>query len=1408
MLHIPAVQGWLGAQTARALSQKLGTEVKVGRVNVGLPNRVVVDDLSIVDQQGQPMLSAGRLSAKADLAPLFRGKISISSAQVFGMDARFYKEGPDAPANYQFVLDSLASKDGGDKSPLDLNINSLVVRNGKIAFDRRDLPVVPGRLSPHHLAIANLSAHLILNRLTDDSIDLKVKRLSLKERSGLDLRKLSFHLQADQKSTRLTDLHLALPGSLLEADTLMATYKMHEGKIDKNTLQYQGAIDQLHLTPSDISCLLPQAKTLDGTARLSVTFSGTGNSVLLHNLSANSSEGIHLVANGTIHDLDSTPRWIANIGQLSLNASALQRVAQQARSNFSVPPILLRLGDVSYQGEVGGTGRHYALRGTLKTDAGTVGLAAGLQDRHLSGHAETDGLDLGRILDDQRLGQLATTIDVDGHLPFSKDMSLLAKGAVQRLDFNGNTYNNITIDGFYDKETFNGTLGIDDPNGQIGIDGSFNLSPTRQSANLSATARHLNPHALGLTDQWKDHVFDFDLNTDIQGFDPKTLSGVIDVQNFSMQSPDKDYHLANLHIDADNKSEEKHVDLTSDFGQVSITGQYDFTTIVASVANIVKSKLPTLPFLPAATTSTGSHFSIQADIDRSDWLQQLTGIDLTVNAPLHLDAHLDEAQGIIQLTCTAPSIEYKEGDYRDIDLRMTTRNDTIYAVGSLKKMQDSGKPFEIALTSAASNNELTTDIAFNNHGSKQKLRGLISTTADFLVDADQRKTAHVRMNHSQIFVNKTPWDIEPSQLKWAGGDFYIDDFTLHNGDQHVIVSGSLTKEASDSIHLDLKKLDAQFISAILQVKGIDFGGLISGDAYITSVYDKPQARADLMIDDFKFVDGRIGEMALKASWNTDDKRIVIDGHATDGDMGTTDVDGFVDLGEKNIQIDILADNTPLSFLHRFCNSFIDRLNVRGTGHLQIAGPLSNINLTGQMVCDGDAHISSLNTTYALRGDTVKLVPNHILFDHAPIYDKDNHRGYVTGSIDHQELSNFTFGLNIHADNLLAYDFKEFGDDIFCGTVYATGDCNIKGVSGEVTIDVEATPEQNTIFYYNAASPDMLSRQDFIQWNDITPEAIDFSGLPSASNNAPLARSIYQDEEDEDTGDDDVPTNLRMTFRINATPDATVRLLMDAESGDYIALSGSGSLRANYFNKGTFTLFGNYLVNDGVYKLTIQNVIKKDFQFQQGGTIIFGGNPYDAALNLKALYPVNGVSLSDLKLGRSFTSNNIRVNCIMNIGGTPGAPSVDFDLEMPTMNSDAQQMVRSLINSEEELNQQVLYLLAIGRFYSQTPNTINEDGQVGQSQTSLAMQSLLSGTISQQINNVLSNVIKSNNWNFGANISTGDEGFNNAEYEGLLSGRLLNNRLLINGQFGYPTPQPASSATSISAICSIPTATSP
>jgi hypothetical protein len=57
------------------------------------------------------------VSAKLDFLPLKDGKISVSSAQLFGLNANIYKQDAKSPMNIQFVLDSLASKDTTRHSP-------------------------------------------------------------------------------------------------------------------------------------------------------------------------------------------------------------------------------------------------------------------------------------------------------------------------------------------------------------------------------------------------------------------------------------------------------------------------------------------------------------------------------------------------------------------------------------------------------------------------------------------------------------------------------------------------------------------------------------------------------------------------------------------------------------------------------------------------------------------------------------------------------------------------------------------------------------------------------------------------------------------------------------------------------------------------------------------------------------------------------------------------------------------------------------------------------------------------------------------------------------------------------------------------------------------------------------------
>ena len=127
------------------------------------------------------MLYSKRISARIDLLPLADGKVSVSTAQLFGTFAKLYKNTADSKPNFQFVLDSLASKDTTSHTPLDLRINSLIIRHSRVSYKQLDAPQTPGLLNLKRLDVSDISAHIILKVLTEDSLNVNVKRLSLKE---------------------------------------------------------------------------------------------------------------------------------------------------------------------------------------------------------------------------------------------------------------------------------------------------------------------------------------------------------------------------------------------------------------------------------------------------------------------------------------------------------------------------------------------------------------------------------------------------------------------------------------------------------------------------------------------------------------------------------------------------------------------------------------------------------------------------------------------------------------------------------------------------------------------------------------------------------------------------------------------------------------------------------------------------------------------------------------------------------------------------------------------------------------------------------------------------------------------------------------------------------------------------
>lgn len=1334
LMHLPSVQTFLGKEVAEALADKFGTKVEVGKVNLGFFNRIIIDDVMMYDQQGDSLIYASRLSAKIDYMAATQGKISVSSAQIFGLRANLYRQTAKSPANFQFVLDSLASKDTTQHKPLDLHIGSLIIRRGAIAYNQRDVASRSGVFSPQHIRVSELSSHILLNHVTDNSIDLLLKKLSFKDESGFKLQSLHFKLQADRQKATLKEFRLLMPRSELVLDDLKATYRFEGKRFITESLRFEGGIQQSKITFADVASLVPALRHFDDAVFVSSRFSGTAKSISVPLLNLRTGSGsINLQARGSYSHASSHPAWNADIANLNLSPAGVEFLAENLGSKVKIPKEIQRLGTIHLTGKAKGYEKVLSAKGNIETDAGNISLQAFKNDDRIKASVDTRGVNLGHILDNRKLGTVVAKIDAHGTMKH-----IFAKGNIARFDYGNYDFHNIDIDGDYDMKTLRGTASIADPNVNLSVKGDYQLGSRLYA--LDAAINHLRPTVLG------------------------------------MKMHDPSYSLDNISISANNKGKEGHLDIEAPFVSLYARGQYDLTTIYGSIMRLVADKLPTIPGISKHTTKGYNDFTLQANITSAEVLQRMFGLPLSLSLPVHINGNISDAEKNVNLYINAPNFSWDGSAFHDANIELNTIGDSLRMEARISQ----GLPYEKApvyrLRAAAADNNLSTLLYYANQSSKLPITGKIDARTQFFTSDNGATGVHVTVNPSEIMLGEKKWLLNPADIIYRKNELTVDMLNFSHGDQHIIINGKATPQATDSIVADLKDVDVAYILNLVNFHSVDFAGKASGKAVVKSIFQTPEAYANLDVKDFVFENGPLGTLHAKAAYDNQEGQINIDATAEDGPEHLTVINGYVSPKRNYIDLGIEAHNTSLKFMENFCGSFLNNVEAWCKGKLNVVGDLKNINLVGDVVAHGRMHMKQLGTDYTFNHLRAHAIPDDIQFEGDSIYDshyngKHSHFALIRGGIHHKHLTRLSYDLDIDANNFLGFDTHEFGDDTFYGTVFATGTVGIHGKSGETIIDIDATPEPHSIFVYNVASPDAISAGSFIHWNDATP----------------YIYRPYSPDSDKDKKKDsssDFSSDMRINFLVNTNPNLTLKLMMDDQTGDYITLNGNGVIRANYYNKGGLDMFGNYVVDHGQYKLTIQNIIKKDFDFQPGGTIAFGGDPYNAPLNLQAKYTVNGVPLSDLNIGRSFSSNNIRVDCLMDISGTPGAPKVDFSMDLPTVNSDAKQMIYSVINSQEEMNQQVLYLLGIGRFYTQTKNNQTSEDASQQSQTSLAMQSLLSGTISQQINNVLSSFVNSSNWNFGANISTGNEGFNNAEYEGILSGRLLNNRLLFNGQFGY------------------------
>ena len=1377
----------------RELSNKLHTEVSIGNIQVGLFNRLILNDVMIKDLQHKNMLKANVVSAKIELRSLLKEQLSLRTVSLLDANILLYKQRADSAANYQFVIDAFASKNKKEKSELKLRINSIILRRVNASYDALYCTRTPGRLNTAHINIQNLNANVSLKTITPDSLNLRVRSLAFNEQSGICLKNLHFKISANRTNAHIEDFALDMPQTHFAQGDLLATYDVRRNFSQLlSTLRLGATINNLQVGSNDIRPLVKLPNGLSQTLCLSTTLLLTPKKVQFNQLSINNTDrSLQIKADATLKRKGKGISSISlTIKQLDISNKLAQQLAPMAKLSRKALAMADRVGYVKAKGnfDYKMEDRRGVVAIIAHTAIGDVAADGRVDNKVINGkihllHAHPDVLLNQPVLPTD----ITLYANVRADLNHAEGPMVKSNGDIKSFVYNKQCFRNIQYEIDYSPNHIGTKVHSTNAVANFTAQCWATLRQKRLTTlNIDAHVRQLQPAELNLGGSLGQANFSGIIKANLHNLDSTLPLGSINVNDFNMtHGPHGNYELKNLALAINDRGHNRQqLCVKSDFIDTEIEGSLTPQRVENGIRSLLHRCLPGLTTAPQQGANDNDEWHIQAQVKKTDILHHLLGINVELTSPLYIMGILNAGVGRTSLSVFTDEVNYNNQIIKRPSIYINGAGEQYRCLAQFHKAL-SGRDYNVVADLSTNNGQLTTQLSWSGTNDKS-YNGCFESVTQFM-PTPQHKGVNFNMQirPTQFAIADTTWNIASGLLSYINNQLAFEGVELSHANQMLRVDGKLAPHQNDSIVAQLHHIDVDYILGLVDFDAVAFGGQASGQAIFTQQGSTPQLHAHLDIPNFTFNHGAMGTASINANWNKHDNRINLDadmrlpGTANYG----TKVDGYVSLAEKGLNLNIGVDHARLDFLRRYIDGIFGNFNGVATGNVCLYGPFKKLDFKGNVMADCSAKVLATGVDYKVSQGEVTFAPGVFEFHNFALNDYRGGNGIANGTLRHTHLKRLNYTFDITANNLLCYDQPRQIDLPFYSTTVGSGKVHLNGWPNHFTADINITPNFPTLFVYDLGSQSALSKDDrMIRFHSIRDDVVPW-GMDSMVNvphESTEKLAQVADNDNEEPG-----TDMVFNFNINLTPQAKIRIITDNRSGDAITAYGQGPLRATWHSKGGFDMYGAYTLSRGEYNISLQDIIRKNLMLQAGSSITFAGDPLNADLALKALYTVNGVSLNDLNYGAGFSNKTVRADCILNITGKARAPQVNFDLDLHNISEDEKQMVRQLISTDEDMNKQVMCLLGVGRFLTTGQSVSTSGNSTSQQQSSAAMRSFLSTTLTGQLNAAISSILGSQSkWSFGTNFMPGTEGWNNLEVDGLLQGRLLNDRLLINGNFGY------------------------
>lgn len=1380
LLRVPQAQRKIAKEASEFLSSQLNVPVKIGKVELVWLNRLALSDVSLDDRRGERLFEAGHVSAGFEVWPLLlQKKWVFTTVRLFNFSLNLHRETSAAPLNLQFLLDAFTSRDTIQHPNVNLQIHSILFRNGNFRYDVADTPDASQTFDPNHVLVEKLNGQVSLDRLDGDSLNARIRTLSFQERSGFRLEKLSTRLSGNRQGVALDGLDIRLPETLLQITDARICF------LDADSLASKpaDASVELHLNASglclrDFTAFVPELRHFPEKMELSAEVSGFLNDLYVRKLTLKQNGALSFQGEMELKHLllPETAYLFGRIDRLQLTAARLSGIAGRLTENsFALSAPVLRLGQIDFTGEISGFTDHLVAFGKLQSDIGSLEMDMLIGHKreeqiafYVKGRIASSEWDVGQLFDEDNpwgTVRFSAELDVSRSADNSFAGNMLAQ--VNQLEYKGYRYENILLAGDFSRQEFHGRLEVNDTNGKLHAEGFVKNDGEHSVFQISARLTDLRPDKLHITSNYDQPQMSLNLSTHFTGNHPDNFVGQIVVDDFSFQTAEKSFRLDTLQIEAINGENGRKLTIRSELLNGEITGAYSFASLAPSLLHTLRTYLPSLPLKDSEQTADNA-FSLTMTLENTESLAAMFKLPFANLEQGHISAQYDNLRDTFRLNAILPRFRIGKSVFECGSLELDNPNGHILLQAKTTFVHKKGARNTIQLDSRAADDQIKTELSLESLKDQTRIAQATFTASTLLVtDRDGNNQPSLRtevtLEPNRIVVRDSIWNMEPASITVMNGNTTIDNFYISKGEQYLRINGTASvRNPKEAILVNLNDIELSHIFDIVNIPALQFGGRATGTVSLNNLYGTPAMNTNLEVQHFSFNQVEQGYLKLFSEWDNDQEGILLMGTIYRNDSTWTDVDGLIfPAGPKaGLSLRFAARDMDLAMLHPYVNGFTKVIEGRAYGDIHLFGPFSRLSFEGSaFVNEGRIGVDFLNTDYTF-SDTVYLTPASIWGKELAIRDRNGNSGTVSFDVQHNCLKNFTFQADVKARNLLIYDAPERINPQIYGMVYGSGNARIKGNEQLVSIDATLQSNPKTNLEFNFMHSSTAGEYDFIRFRD---------PLPAGTMPRQTATALSPANSDRGAG-------VRVNCLIEVTPEASLGLVMDPGSGDRIRGNGSGDMQIAYDSQtDMLSMHGSYTIRNGNYNFSLQQLIRKDFQIREGSRIDFGGDPMEANLNLQAIYFLTAnIEDLDQSLSKETLRTSVPVNCVLNLNGRLQSPAISFDMELPNSSGELVRQVKSFIDTEDMMARQIVYLLALNKFY--TPDYSMNDSRSDE------FSAVASSALSAQLSNILNSL--TDKVQIGTNIRSRQDDVTNPEVEMLLSSQLLDNRLLFNGNFGY------------------------